>query len=123
MAYLPRARQVCGKATVAQVNAGLVIVPDCPGRTLRVTGGSLRAIGGTASGATSVDIVDNSAVNVLSVGYATLVSGTLIEAAAATLGAGWNADLTPGNGLTLTKTGSALATATHIEYVVTFVRS
>lgn len=113
-----------GNATTAEVNTGKVIVPDRADRQIVVIGGYLRALGGNASGATSVDITDTatSPVAAFSAPIASLTSGTIVDAKAsgntnANLGVG----LTPGKGLKIAKTGANLATATSVDYCVEYV--
>ncbi len=125
--YFKRARVVCGRATVAQVNAGLTIVDAEAGRTNRVVWFHLRAIGGAASAVTTVDLKDTAGtpITIATVAQTNLTENTLLipTSTGVTLGAGWNADLTAEKGIQLTKTGSAVGTATHIEYCVVYVRA
>lgn len=127
MAYFKKARCAAGKATVSQVNAGLVIIPPEPGRTVRVVDAHLRAIGGTVTAATSVDLQASTTGTVIltgTPGNMTVAAG-IVRAGATGMAvdAGWNTDLPVSEGVKLTKVGSDITTATHIEYVVTYVRS
>ena len=115
-------RIACGNATTAQVNSGLTIVPDVAGRQIVVVGGWLRALGGNASGATSVDIADTatSPVTAAAIGVGSLTAGAVVQLTAGTatnMGVG----LTAGKGLQITKTGGNLATATSVDYCVQYI--
>lgn len=125
-AYLPRPRAVAVKLTVAQVNAGIDIVPGDPERAIRVVDATARAIGGNVGTATGVDVTNTAGTTkVASFARAGLTDGALVRAGAAntTLGAGWNADLAAGQGLKIVKDGGDLDTATHIEVTVLYVRT
>jgi hypothetical protein len=109
-------RVACGNATAAQVNAGTVIVPERADRQVVVVGGWLRALGGNAAGATSVDITDTAAspVTVAATAVGSLTQNTLVSIAGANMGAG----LTAGKGLRIGKTGSSLTGATSVDYCI-----
>ena len=109
-------RVACGNATAAEVNAGKTIVPDRGDRQVVVVGGWLRALGGNAAGATSVDITDTAAspVTVASTAVGSLTQNTVVSLSGANLGVG----LTAGKGLRITKTGSSLTGATSIDYCI-----
>lgn len=116
---------VKGNATRAEVNAGKVILPARPGRTVTVTGGYMIALGGNAATATSVDIADTAGSPVVAVacGVAGLTQNTVLDFNAAsdvtktTLGRALTAD----KGLQIIKAGSDLATASSIDYFVRYV--
>jgi len=115
-------RIACGNATTAQVNTGQVIVPAIAGRSIVVVGGWLRALGGNASGATSVDIASTggSPVTAAAVPVASLTSGTVAAISAGTA-TNMGAALEAGRGLQITKTGASLATATSVDYCIEYV--
>lgn len=114
---------VQGNATTAQVNAGLRIVEPRSGKKIAVDGGFLRALGGAAATATSVDIADTAGTPVVAVACA--VAGLTANAAldfraaeSVTLTTPLGAPLTVDQGLQIIKAGSNLATATSVDYVV-----
>lgn len=115
---------VQGNATTAQVNAGLNIVPPRAGKTIVVTGGSMKALGGNAATATSVDIKDTHSSPVVAVACAVagLTENTRLsfDAAANVTLTTYDAPLTAGKGLQIKNTGSALATATSVDFVVKY---
>ena len=121
MAAYPKCRVVQGQATTAQVNAGLVIVPATSGRTITVVDGWLRAIGGNAATATSVDIESTADTPTLAFKIAV---GGLTQNAVARMGiathgtqTGVGTALDEDEGLQITATGT-LATATAVDYCV-----
>jgi hypothetical protein len=113
--------------TTAQVNAGATIIPAIPGWKIRVLDMSMIAIGGAATGATTVVINGVQAtvtVALLSVAVAALTQGAVVRAGAA------NANVladglsfiandvnTP---ITIAKTGAGLATATAIDVIISY---
>lgn len=115
------------RVTTAEVNAGLNLLAAVPGFAYRVHDVSLIAIGGAAATATSVDIRGTqsaSVVNLLAAAVAGLTQNTLLRAGAANAailagGASFVANdaNTP---ITIAKTGSNLATATHIDVLMTY---
>jgi hypothetical protein len=122
MAAYPKVRVVQGQATVAAVNAGTIIVPPKAGRTITVIDGWMRAIGGAAATATSVDITDTASSPVSAW---TMAVGGLTQNAIARMGLATHSTqtnvgtaLTADKGLKISKTGGTLATATHIDYCV-----
>jgi len=115
--------------TTAEVNAGATIVPAEAGVAYRLVDVALIAIGGAAATATSVDIRGTQAasvVNLLAAAVAGLTQNTLLRAGAtnaAILAAGASFVANDVNtALTIAKTGSNLATATHIDVLLTYVR-
>lgn len=122
--YYPKVRCAYGQATTAQVNAGKVIVKAQAGKTIKVVDGWLRAIGGAAGTATSVDIEDTTTSPNLAFKIAV---GGLAENAVARVGlathstnTGVGTALGKGKGLQITATGT-LATATAMDYAVFYV--
>lgn len=115
---------VQGNATAAQVNAGLRIVDPRKGKKICVDGGFMRALGGNAATATSVDIADTTADTPV-VAVACAVAG-LTQNAVLDFRAGSNVTLTTklgdsltvSEGLQIIHAGSDLATATSVDYVV-----
>lgn len=113
--------------TTAQVNAGATILPAIPGYKYRMVDASLIAIGGSASGADSVDIIGTlSSPRKLMAGLeAGLTENTLLRAGAATngviLAAGASFTANDANtAITIGKSGSNLATATHVDVLLSY---
>ncbi len=111
-----------GKATIAQLNAGLVIAPGIGERSIIVNSASCRAIGGAVTAVTTIDLQSTNGTPVVAATFAQaqLTQNTLLEvpATGTTMGAGWNTELGLGDGLKLIKNGVDIATATHVEYIV-----
>jgi hypothetical protein len=121
----PYLRTVEGQLTTAEVNAGVVVVPGQLHRQLTVVDGWVRAIGGNASANTSVDVVD-SVTGTVAIAFevAGLTQNTVLRMGAAnTTNTNVLAALGVGEGLKVVNNGTAMATATaldyHIDYVVT----
>jgi hypothetical protein len=121
-------RSVRTRFTTAQVNAGATLLPAVPGKKYRIVDMALIAIGGAAATATSVDILATqsaSSVKLLAAAVAGLTQNTLLRAGAA------NAAILAGGlsfvqndvntAITIGKTNSDLATATHVDALVTYV--
>ena len=116
--------------TTAQVNAGAPIVEGIEGKKLRLVDATLVAVGGgNASGATSVDIVSkqsDSTVKLVAGAVAGLEQNdylNMFAAANVTLldgGASLIAN-DAGEGISIAKTGSSLATVEHIDAIVSYV--
>ena len=122
----PRVRCVQGSATVAQVNAGIVIVPDVPGRVVTVVDGWLRAIGGAAGTATGVYIQDTAATAGSTLEW---LIGALTQNAVARIGAAnvtstyAGVQMTRDKGIQMKTHGAALDTATSVDYCIYFTVS
>jgi hypothetical protein len=114
--------------TVAQVNAGATVLAAITGLKYRVADMALIAIGGAAATATTVDILSTqsaSSVKLLAAAVAGLTQNTLLRAGAA------NATILAGGvsfvandvntEITISKTGSNVATATHIDVLLSYV--
>jgi predicted RecA/RadA family phage recombinase len=122
------ARVLRTRVTTAQVNAGLTLLPAVAGRKYRLHDVSLIAIGGNAATATSVDILGTqsaSSVKLMDARVAGLTQNTLLRAGTATNGlilAGGASFATcdANTAITIGKTGSDLATATHIDVLLTY---
>ncbi|XZE18808.1 hypothetical protein SH449x_004113 [Pirellulaceae bacterium SH449] len=115
------------RVTTAQVNAGFELLPAVPGMRYRMIDVALIAIGGNAATATSVDIRGTqsaSSVNLLAAAVAGLTQHTLLRAGAANaailnggLSFAPNDANTP---ISIAKTGSNLATATHVDVLLSY---
>lgn len=125
MTYLasPALRVASGRLTTAQVNAGKVVVDAVVKRSITVVDAWVRAIGGAASANTSVDIVDSvSGTVVVAFTNAGLLENVVLRVGTATTGVGTNVgvSLGRGEGLKVKNTGTAMATATNLDYVILF---
>lgn len=120
----PHLRTVEGQATTAQVNAGLIIVPEHPGRTITVVDAWMRAIGGAATTNTSVDIMDtaDSPDSAVAFARAGLTQNAVLRAGASnTTATDLGKALGTGEGLQIKTVGTAMTVATHIDYQVMYV--
>ena len=122
MADFKSIRCAYASCTPGAIDAGVLAVPGETDRIYNVVDCWLRATG-AADTATSIDITDSSGT--VSVGVFTvagLTDGAILRAGTATTGvcAGLNTDLTPGEGILVKTVGSAIATATHIEYMILY---
>ncbi len=117
---------VIKKPTLAEVNAGVVLVDPVPGKQILVTDVFFRGIGSNAADATDVRIQDtaDTPVVVITALTAALASNANIVGRAVianvTKGAGWLTALTRGKGLNFVKTGSTMTGATSFEVVVEY---
>lgn len=116
------------RATVAQVNAGLELLPALPGLKYRVVDAALIAVGGAVTGSDSVDILgtQTTAKKLMAGLVAGLTENTLLRAGAATngviLAAGASFVANDANtAITLGKTGASAATATHVDVLLSYV--
>jgi hypothetical protein len=117
------------RVTAAEVNAGLSLV-SAPGLgyALRLVDVSLIAIGGAASGATTVDVLATLATasrKLLAAAIAGLTQSAVLRAGAANAavladGASYTAN-DENTALTIGKTGASLATATHVDVLLAYV--
>ena len=116
------------RVTTAQVNAGFTLLPALPGVKWRLLDMVLIAIGGNAATATSVNVIgtrSGSAVQLLAAAVAALTRSTVCRAGDANVavladGASFEA-LDANTAITIDNVGSSLATATHIDAILTFV--
>lgn len=112
--------------TVAQVNAGATILSARAGIRYQMVDCALISIGGAAATATTVDILatQTSSVKLVAAAVAGLTQSTLLRAGAtnATIladGASFVAN-DVNTAITIGKTGSNVATATHIDVLLTY---
>ena len=119
--YYPKVPCAFGNATTAQVNAGKTIVKARPGKTIKVVDGWLRALGGNAATATSVQITDGTTTAFkIAVGGLTENAVARVGLATHSTNTGVGTALTKGAGLQITATGT-LATATSVDYCVFYI--
>jgi hypothetical protein len=116
------------RVATADVNAGLTLLPAIAGYRYRITGVSMIAIGGNASGATTVDILATQSASSVKL-VANAVTG-LTQSAILREGATNSTLLADGashvandanTAITISKTGSALATSTNIDVLLSYV--
>lgn len=114
------------RVTTAQVNAGLTLLPARAGVKYQLVDCALISIGGAASGATTIDILgtQTSSVKLLAAAVAGLTQSTVLRAGAtnATVladGASFVAN-DANTAITIGKTGSNLATSTHIDVLLQY---
>jgi len=119
-----RMKCIHGQVTVAQVKAGVVILPPESGRTITVWDGWLRS-DGNASGATSVDVADTAGTAIVAFKMAVggLTAGTVARVGVATHYTGTTVGdpLTPGKGLKIVDAAAnSLATTTVLDYCIMY---
>lgn len=112
-----------GVVTLAQINAGLVLIPGITGQKITVTSYVARVVGAFTTG-TSVELESTNAspVAVTTLAEAGLTNGALLlpSSANTTLGAGFAVPLGSGDGLQVVNNGSAQAGGTSIQFTITF---
>lgn len=112
--------QVSGRATIAQVNAGLVIAAAQPGRAYKPLMVRMRAIGGAVTSNTLARIMCDTGV-ILSCTQASMVQDLWVnEATSGAVSTNIGVVQTVNKALTIDKTGSAITVATHIDYIVLY---
>ena len=117
-----RLRCACGNATKVEYNAGKVIVPPDPSRSIILVDGWLRSAGNVTE-ATSIDICDTTSTAVVGVAIAAaqLTNGTL----APLLGTGTQTTVgtafAKGKGLQILSVGTDESTATACDYCVYYM--
>lgn len=119
-------QQTRQRFTIAQVNAGATILPARAGIQYQMVDCALISIGGAAATATTVDILatQTTGVKLVAAAVAGLTQNTLLRAGAtnATIladGASFVAN-DANTAVTIGKTGSNVATATHIDVLLTY---
>lgn len=120
-----RAQIATVTATLAQINAGLTLIPGVAGQAITVSNVVARVVGTFATG-TSVELESTNASPVAVLTYAeTAIAGSTVlvpGAANTTLGAGYAVPLGSGDGLKVVNNGSAQTGGTSIEFTVTFTQ-
>ena len=111
------------RVTAAEVNAGHTLVTPPPGMKVRLIDCALIAIGGAATGATTVDILDDT-TKLVAAAVAGLTQSALLRAGttnAAILADGASFMVRAADApITIGKTGGDVATATHIDVILTY---
>lgn len=110
-------------ATLAQINAGLVLIPGAVGKSINVSDFIARVAGNFATG-TSVELESTNASPVAAVTFleAALTTGAVLVPGSAnvTLGAGYGAPMGSGDGLQVVNNGSAQTGGTSITFTITY---
>ncbi len=114
--------------TAAEVNAGQALLAAKPGLKYKMVDAIMIAIGGNAATVTTVDILATQAagsVKLVAASQAGLTQSTVVragDASGAVLADGDSFVANDANtGITIDITGSDLATATHIDFIFTYV--
>lgn len=114
------------RCTIAEINAGLVLMPAVEGQRYRINDISMISIGGAVAAATAVVITgtQSTVVNLLSVAVAALTQSALVRAGAANATILANgASFVPcdaNTGISIAKTGSNITTATHVDVQIDY---
>lgn len=115
------------RATIAQVNAGVTLIPAIAGRQIRVQHCAAISVGGAAGAVTSVDVKSTQATSAValfvyaqaqltqSAYNAPGITGTTVLADGASFAAN-----DAGAAVTAIKNGADITTATHIDFLVSF---
>lgn len=126
--FPPRVFTKRQRATLAEVNAGVEILPALPGYAYRLVTANIIAVGGAAAAGTTVDLIATLAAStrkLVAWAQASLTQSNRLEAGvsgAAILADGASFTLNDENtAVTLGKTGSSFTTATHFDLEAEFV--
>lgn len=120
-------QQLRTRVTLAQLNAGLTLLPAVPGAAYRLIVCTLIAVGGAVTAATDVRILGTRAagsVALIVAAIAGLLQSALVESGDATAvvladGASFT-PLDANTAVTIGKTGAAAATATAVDVILTY---
>lgn len=115
------------RCTIAEVNAGVELLPAITGRSYRMTSCKALAVGGAAGAVTTVDVLATqaaSSVKLVAYAQASLTQSTVLSdggtgAAVLADGASYVAN-DAGTAITVGKTGSSVTTATHVDIVFSY---
>lgn len=115
------------RCSIAEVNAGVILLPVIFGFHYRLHDASMVAVGGAVGGATTIDITGTVAaavVKLLAVAIAALTQSALVRAGAANAtilaDGGSFTDLDTATSVSISKTGASATTATFIDVQITF---
>lgn len=112
-------------ATLAQINAGLVLVPAAPGKKITVTNYVARVTGAFATGtAVILESTNGTPVLVTTLAEAGLTNGAVLlpSSGNTTLGAGFATPLGTGDGLQVVNSGSAQTAGTNIQFTINYIQ-
>lgn len=120
-------RSIRRRFTIAEVNAGIVLVPKKNGIKYRFVDGGVIAIGGAAAAHTTIDILGTRAagsVKLLTAAVANTTQSNFVKPGATGAviladGASYT-DLDANTDITVGKTGASITTATNIDFVLTY---
>lgn len=124
----PKVLTVRRRCTIAEVNAGVELLPARPGQKYRVTSARAISVGGAAAAVTTVDVLATQAAG--SVKLAAFAQASLTQSAELKSGGTGAAILADGasyavndvnTAITVGKTGASVTTATHIDVAVDYV--
>jgi hypothetical protein len=124
----PKERNLRTRVTIAQVNAGLTLLPALAGQKYRLVDAVAIAIGGAVGTLTTVDILGTQATS--SVKLVAYAQASLTRSAALKMGGSGAAVLADGasytacdtnTAITVGKTGGTGDTATHVDVILTYV--
>lgn len=110
-------------ATLAQINAGLVLLPGITGKKITISNYIARVSGNFATGtAVILEDTNGTPVVVTTLAEAGLTTGAILlpSSSNTTLGAGFAAALTAGAGLQVVNSGSAQTGGTSITFTLTY---
>ena len=124
---MPQIRVLRQRVTLAQVNAGLVLLAAIAGRKYRLLDARCIAIGGAAAAGTTVDITgvqSSSTVKLVSFAQASLTQSTVLYPGLSGVtvladGASF-AQNDVNTAISISKTGSAFTTATNFDVVLVY---
>ena len=114
------------RATIAQVNAGVSLLPAIPGLKYRMVDIKAISVGGAAAAVTTVDVLgtQTSSVKLAAFAQASLTRSTVLTAGgsgAAVLADGASfAACDTNTAITAGKTGSDVTTATHVDFILRY---
>jgi Uncharacterized conserved protein (DUF2190) len=118
-----RLQTVIVTATLAQINAGKVLIPGAVGQKITVTDYTARVVGNFATG-TSIEM---ESTNVTPVAVSTIAEAGLTDAAIlrpssanTTLGVGFAAQLGAGDGLQVVNNGANQTAGTSVTFTITY---
>jgi hypothetical protein len=118
-------KSVTVTATLAQINAGLLLIPGVTGQKINVVDYTARVTGNFATG-TSVELESTNAspVAVSTIAEAGLTTGAILKPSSAntTLGAGFSTPLGTGDGLQVVNNGSAQTVGTSITFTLNYTQ-
>lgn len=121
----PQSKRV--RATIAQVNAGLELLPALPGYKYRMQNMQAISVGGAAGAVTTVDVLGTqsaASVKLAAFGQAALTQSTVLRpgvSGCTVLADGDSFVACDANtAITVGKTGSSVTTATHIDIDLTY---
>jgi hypothetical protein len=108
-------------ATLAQINAGLVIIPDDPNRTVLPIGFRLKFTG-TFTTLTDIRLSDTAGVDIVTVAQANCSDGNVVGAGGSTGTFGsFGVALTPGKGVQIRKTGASGLGGTSVAIIFEYI--